>query len=275
MKPIPENRNIPIDTLRGLACILLVAYHVIGNTPKVGLRLQEGILKDANELLSYIRMPLFTFLSGIVYDWRPFKSDWIKFLNGKIRRLLIPMLFVGTIFALSQTFIPGTNSSIKDWRFLRLIPVAHYWFIESLFFIFLLIIPLEYFSILHTKAGFFTTFFLASILYVSNVGTPWFSLAGVVYLFPFFLVGIYCTRFPLQLQHKKIIGSLLMLIIILFLIFYGLQYAGERRSINALVIGNLSCLALLFIQAESEILARIGFYSYSVYLFGSLNNLVE
>jgi peptidoglycan/LPS O-acetylase OafA/YrhL len=68
-KLVPSKRNIPVDTLRGLACILLVAYHVIGVTPESGLRLHDGILKNANELLAYIRMPLFTFLSGFVYAW--------------------------------------------------------------------------------------------------------------------------------------------------------------------------------------------------------------
>jgi len=154
MTTLPVNRNNTIDTLRGFACILLVAYHVIGITPEGGLHVQDGVLKDANSLLLYIRMPIFTFLSGFVYAWRPFKSGWKPFVSGKIRRLIVPMLFVGTIFALVQTFTPGTNSAVTDWRFLHLLPVAHYWFIESLFLLFLLIIPLENFRVLHNKKSF-------------------------------------------------------------------------------------------------------------------------
>lgn len=104
-----KKRNIPVDTLRGLACIMLVACHVIGLTPETGLRLHEGTLKDANALLACIRMPLITFLSGLVYAWRPFSGDWKPFINGKIRRLIIPMLVIGTTFALFQAFTPGTN----------------------------------------------------------------------------------------------------------------------------------------------------------------------
>lgn len=267
MKTTAEGRNIPIDTLRGLACIFLVAYHVIGITPESGLRLQEGVLKDANGLLAYIRMPLFTFLSGFVYAWRPYNADWKKFIRGKLRRLIVPMLFVGTVFALFQAITPGTNSAVADWRFLHLMPVAHYWFIESLFLIFMLIIPLEHFGILHNRAGFSAVFLAAAVLYVSNAGTPWLSIAGALYLFPYFLCGIYFSRFPVEFRYKRAAGFVFLGVVVLFLLVYGQEYAGGRRSINALVIGTVSCIALLFARFESGFLASIGFYSYTIYLF--------
>jgi surface polysaccharide O-acyltransferase-like enzyme len=158
MSANPVNRNIAVDTLRGLACIFLVAYHVVGLNPESGLKLHDGILKNVNELLAYVRMPLFTFLSGYVYAWRPYKGNWKTFMNGKIRRLLVPMLFVGTVFAFFQAITPGTNSSITDWRILHLIPVAHFWFVESLFLIFMVIVPLEHFRILHDRRLFFIVF---------------------------------------------------------------------------------------------------------------------
>lgn len=267
MTTLTTNRNSTIDTLRGLACILLVAYHVIGITPDSGLRIQEGVLKDANSLLIYIRMPIFTFLSGFVYAQRPFSSNWKKFMAGKIRRLIVPMLFVGTLFALVQTITPGTNTAITDWRVLHLMPVAHYWFIEALFLIFLVIIPLEHFKILQNKTGFALPFLIAALLYVSNAGTPWLSIAGAIYLFPYFLVGLYCSRFPVQINNRKILGYVLITTIILFLLFFGQQYGGERRSLNALIIGTLFCTGLLFIEFESLFLAKIGIFSYSIYLF--------
>ena len=94
------NRNLEIDTLRGLACLLLVAYHVIGATPSIGLKLSDGLLRELNDDLAYIRMPLFTFLSGFVYALRPYAGNWSAYLKGKATRLLVPMLFVGTLFAL-------------------------------------------------------------------------------------------------------------------------------------------------------------------------------
>jgi uncharacterized membrane protein len=37
-------RNLEVDTVRGIACILLVLFHVVGDTPAVGLRIPEGAL---------------------------------------------------------------------------------------------------------------------------------------------------------------------------------------------------------------------------------------
>jgi len=262
-----KQRNIPVDTLRGLACIMLVAYHVIGITPQDGLRLHDGVLRDSNELLAYIRMPLFTFLSGLVYGWRPLHGDWKPFLKGKIRRLIVPMLVVGTLFAVIQAVTPGANAQVADWHFLHLKPVAHYWFLESLLLIFLVIIPLEQFRVLQTKAGFAAIFFAASYFYIANTGTPWLSIAGAFYLFPYFLAGIFCTRFPLRIEHQHVTGYVVMAAIILFLLFYGHQYIGPRRSPNALIVGTISCVALYLTGIRSRFLAAIGNYSYSVYLF--------
>jgi len=262
-----STRNIPIDTLRGIACIMLVAYHVIGISPESGLRLSEGLLKDTNEMFAYIRMPLFTFLSGLVYGWRPFAGTWKAFMNGKIQRLIIPMLFVGTGFAILQAVTPGTNNPIEDWKYLHIKPVAHYWFIESLFIIFLIILALEHFKVLATKRGFALAYLGSVTAFLSNIGTIWFSLAGVFYLLPYFLAGLYCTRFPLKFKYSQITGFIIIIVTVLFLILYSQQYIDDRRSFLALFVGTVACIALLLTQSRSEWLASIGYYSYSIYLF--------
>jgi fucose 4-O-acetylase-like acetyltransferase len=212
-------------------------------------------------------MPLFTFLSGLVYGWRPYSGNWKTFVNGKIRRLIIPMLVIGTIFTIVQALTPGTNNQVQEWQYLHLKPVAHYWFLESLFLIFIVIMLLEQWKVLETRKNFAIVLFMAAIAYVTNIGTPWFSIAGAFYLFPYFLAGLYSTRFPLQLDHPRTKGYIAIAAVLLFLVLFGHEYGGERRSINALIIGTLSCSALLLTKAESTWLAEIGNYSYAIYLF--------
>lgn len=93
--------NRHIETLRGLACFLRVRYHVLGPFPSSGLRVADGLVRWFNDGLAYLPMPLFTVLSGLVYGLRPFATGDSSqaFLLGKVRRLLIPMLVVGTAFA--------------------------------------------------------------------------------------------------------------------------------------------------------------------------------
>lgn len=267
MSTKPSNRNLPVDTLRGLACIMLVAYHVIGMSPESGLRLYDGVLKESNEIFAYIRMPLFTFLSGLVYGWRPFSGNWKTFLNGKIRRLIIPMLVVGTGFALLQAVTPGTNYQLEDWRFLHLKPVAHYWFVESLFIIFIGMLMLEKYKLLDTRMKFAIIYLASATGFVTNLGTIWFSLAGVFYLFPFFLAGLYCTRFPLDFKYSQVTGYIVIITITLFLVFFSEHYISGRRSFLALLLGTGACVGLLLSRSQSTWLANIGYYSYSIYLF--------
>ena len=48
-------------------------------------------------------------------------------------RLIVPVLTVGTLFAVVQAVVPGTNEKVTQWHLLHLLPVAHYWFLEALF----------------------------------------------------------------------------------------------------------------------------------------------
>ena len=166
-------RKFEIDTLRGLACLMLVAYHVVGYSANSGLRLESGFLRDLNDLLSYFRMPLFTVLSGYVYALRPFNSNALGFVQGKARRLLLPMLFVGTLFAITQSLVPGANDTVDNWWLLHIIPYGHYWFVESLFLIFMLIMALEYFQLLRTPLQVIAVFALAALAYTHHIFPYW------------------------------------------------------------------------------------------------------
>ena len=69
-------------------------------------------------------MPLFAFLSGMVYALRPVAGDAQAFVGAKVRRLLVPMLSVGTLFAILQANTPGANFAGHDWALLHIRPVA-------------------------------------------------------------------------------------------------------------------------------------------------------
>ena len=196
MEPGSPARDREIDTLRGIACILLVSYHVIGATMNEGLAVEHGPLRVGEDLLAMLRMPLFTFLSGYVYARAPIgrSSAW-AFLRDKARRLLIPMLAVGTAFAVMHELLPGARHWHVQWRWMHIMPVAHYWFVEALFLIFIVVVQLERAGALATPQRWLGCWLVSAALYLTPHPINWLAIGGAISLLPFFLLGLYCRRF--------------------------------------------------------------------------------
>lgn len=261
-----SSRNLDIDTARGIACILLVAFHVVGNNETRGLHLGSGSdLRLFSDYLAYIRMPLFTFLSGFVYSWRPFSGDISNFIKGKARRLLIPMFFLGTLFAVCQKYLPMTNSKIDNLYLIHIVPVGHFWFIESLFIVFMVVMLLEKSTVLIKPLSFFMVFISSIILFLWVKTTHYFSIQGAIYLFPFFLFGVAVSRFNVQLLKFRIYLVLFLVTIFVFLLS-NVNLPNKYTSI-ALIIGLLSSFLIVRSGFTNNLLAYIGAFSYSIYLF--------
>lgn len=266
------SRNEYVDTARGLACLLLVTYHVIG-TPDVGLHVGDGSWRFVADLLVYIRMPMFGFISGYLYGWQPFAGDPKHFLIGKARGLLLPMLVVGTIFAVVQSLTPGVNFVVKTWATLHIVPVSHYWFLESLFTIFIVVMVLEMLKLLDDPTRFLSVLAVAIAIQVSdahfaNPVSLVFGLAGAVYLLPYFLCGLACTRFRIEV-------GLLPVAIIVFVGTFAYAAAGMlgyvpltvRNSIVALPLGASASFAVLNSGWKNRGLVFVGMSGYAIYLF--------
>lgn len=265
-----STRKLSIDTLRGIACMLLVGYHVAGGDPSSGLRLSdEHPISVLNDLLSVIRMPLFSFLSGLVYAMRPYNGDSIRFFKGKVRRLLVPMLLVGTMFAVLQASMPGTNNQVQNWLLLHIIPVAHYWFLESLFVIFLVTALLEHYRLMSTPRGSFLVFACASLLFVWDPLPYHLGLGGASYLFPFFLLGINANRYKDALQNALPWVVTMFAVVCAYLVFIDGD-VPERNDEISLVVSAAACIIALSLRLQWPLVAAVGAESFVIFLFHSI-----
>lgn len=257
-------RDLKIDTLRGLACILLVAYHVVGNNPSIGLQLESGFLREVSDLLKTVRMPLFTFLSGIVYAYRPLTENWPTFLKGKARRLLIPMLIVGTAFAIIQSLVPGASNKVENWWLLHIVPVQHFWFVEALFWVFIFIIPFELKRLFDNKIFVAIVICFFILLALQQPYTKYFGFKGFIYLAPFFLFGVSMVRF--EFRTLSVLQSLLGFTLLMLTVYFFVNDV-DGRSFVGCITGMFGCYFLLGLKLEVRWLAKIGIYSYSIYIF--------
>ncbi|MEZ5931581.1 MAG: acyltransferase [Alphaproteobacteria bacterium] len=260
--------------MRGLACVLLVAYHVIGAQPDQGLRVADGTyLRYLNESLVHIRMPLFTFLSGYVYALRPLQGNGFDFALKKLRRLLLPMMVAATLYVGMQMLVPGTNRSYSLFLLYTGYPIAHFWFLESLLLIFLVLIPLEQGGLLRTRMVFLLIFSSACLISLLKFQpTLRFSINGAIYLAPYFLAGVAMHRFGFEragLPARAVVA-------LLALAGIGATQLGlsgliemdlGRQSLVGFAAGMTSVAALFLFRWRSDVLATIGVHSYAIYLF--------
>ena len=265
-------RRSEIDTLRGLACLLLVAFHVVGHSPATGLRLPlDHWASLTNEWLSILRMPLFSFLSGYVYALRPVDRLHAGFVRGKVRRLLIPMLLVGTAFAVLQAFAPGSTERVTNWPLLHVVPVAHYWFLESLFVIFMVTALLEQAGMLRTPMRFAAVAACAVALHVTAPVPVYFGLEGATYLFPFFLLGIATLRFRRFLERPAVLYAAVTALAAIALAWRSTVPISLEQPLALRVLLSSICLCILLFRWRPAVrwLAWVGSFSFGIYLFHS------
>ncbi len=144
----PKEKDPAIETLRGLAILLIVIGHVIGDVPNSGITVDaSSIFRWWHETTRDLRTPLFFAISGYLYAQRPVvPGQFAAFAWGKARLLLLPFLSVGTLQYLFKTIAPGVNVSTRladIWQ-IYVFGFDQFWFSQAAICIFLravLILP--------------------------------------------------------------------------------------------------------------------------------------
>lgn len=266
-----------VETLRGLACVLVVAYHVTNTNGTHGIAVTANDpLLVLNTHLSPVRLPLFTFISGYVYAMRPATAGrQLQFLFGKFRRLLLPLLAVGGLFLLVQDAIEETHHSLplrEAWRML-FFPYAHFWYLQALTVIFITIVIFEISRLMETPGAWIATLAASVVLrLLLEFPVNFFSINGALTLMPFFILGIGVRRFPELFRNRTIsvaagLTALAGIAVYHLVIINALSLSGAYVTMLQLAIGITACIALFSVKFKWEPLALIGGFSYSIYLF--------
>lgn len=274
-----SQKETSIETLRGIAVILMVAGHVIGHNDTSGMKVEnDSLFRYFYYSLQYLRMPLFTVISGYVYSLRPFtiSGNLFNFLNGKARRLLIPLIIVSTLQFFLRVFTPGVNNpkEISDiWR-IYLFGFDQFWFLQAIFLVFITIALIEYFDLFHSVKSWLTILLISIVIRVllPTVTFNIFSINGYFQLLPFFIFGCGLQRFSGFIFKKQFLLIYLFIFITSFTIAQIQWFApfyDNKMLIRflALTIG-LTGISILFrFRFNQAYLAKIGYYSFSIYLF--------
>jgi fucose 4-O-acetylase-like acetyltransferase len=274
-----KRKEQSIETIRGVAIILMVAGHVIGNRSDTGLMVDDhSVWRYIYHSFEYLRMPLFTAISGFVYALKPVTTQTIsRFLSGKSRRILLPFVFVSTLQYFVNVFAPDVNNRAElsqIWR-IYIYSYAQFWFLQALFLVFITVALLEAGNVFISFRGWLISLGTAILILIAAapfVMTTFLSFTSYLYLLPFFLLGIGINRYSAKLFRRPNLVTIFVLMLagiaIQQLNWFGMiELQDAKYGMLGTFIGLTGIFLIFFIRKSNRILAELGYYSYGIYLF--------
>lgn len=136
-------RNKLADRLKGYACLLVLTGHVFSGLSTAGTVSIPAFMPVVEKFIWTFHIDLFMFLSGFVYTLTggcSKKGNRFKFILNKLINLGIPYVVFSVVYIVVNSLVPGVNnkSSITDVFRIFTEPVAQYWFLYALFFLFMI-----------------------------------------------------------------------------------------------------------------------------------------
>ena len=98
------SRYVFVDILKGIAILLIVYGHII-----------PGTIPFLTEYVSTFHIPLFFFVSGLLYDESKYKESFKRFVTKRVKGLLLPFVIFGAIVTIGYVFVAvDYNSFLKN-----------------------------------------------------------------------------------------------------------------------------------------------------------------
>lgn len=266
---------LPVETLRAIAILLLVSFHVIGGARADGLQLShEHPLRVYGDLFVDIRMPLFAFVAGVVYALkRPQPGTLLPFLLGKFRRLAIPGITAITVFMAFGYAIDG-----------RLPFQGHFWEAyyrnyEIFWFLQVMLIILPVLGVLDalTDGGILWPGLILSLLAIAmgwSFESDIMSVDRITRLLGYLLLGVVFIRhIDILHAHRRLALTLSASAFLagLAMNLWVMQQTGrpstERLDLQSLLFAGGACMTAMLVLPRLHWLSWLGAFSLTIYLY--------
>lgn len=264
-----------LDSAKGFAILLVVLGHTFrGYTSANMYSNMENIWKYIDFTIYSFHMPLFFIISGYVYNkFSTLKNikEYPRFILKKFLNLIIPYFIFCSIQLGIKIILDGsTNSgaSIKDILLLPIYPKEQFWFIYTLFFIFMFI-PILDLKIKNKKAILITLFILKIALIFFNPQI--FAISSVMDWAFYFYIG--CILEELRLNK---IPSTFLLVAYLILNIFIYKFNIIDNYIFSIIIALIGSLAVVNLFMTKEYIQDIklfkilGKYNFEIFLLHTI-----
>jgi len=221
--------------------------------------------------LDFLRMPMFTVLSGYLYaGHRANRESLAEFFRKKASRLLAPLVFVTTVMFLLRLAVFNDQTSYVEALFFH---YEHLWFLQSLIIIFIGIALWDAFR-RPSWPGLCIAAFAAIMVSRTFEITSFLSLNGVLYLLPFFALGMIFRNKPDILRSPDTaVVAWGVVVIVLTMQHVWPKFGGApltRNSFPAAVCGMAGAYLLLTRLPRIQLFETIGAFSFTIYLWHSI-----
>ncbi|MBQ1547626.1 MAG: acyltransferase family protein [Lachnospiraceae bacterium] len=133
-----SKRNLTVDTLKGVAILLVVFGHCLNNVIESPLvETPPAWIPAAKNFIYFFHMPLFFFLSGI-FSYKTASHGLKTALIDKIKRLLVPYVVFSVLTTVVKVIFSDYQNNPRELSVLLRAwyePIGIYWFLYALFFI--------------------------------------------------------------------------------------------------------------------------------------------
>lgn len=270
-----RKREVWIDDVKVIACILVVLGHFFQSMTKVNILPENDLYQWFNTTIYYFHVPLFFICSGFLYQKyskvNDFKS-WKKNMAKKALALGVPYVTFSTAtWVLKTVFSGSVNDQIGGLGdTLLLHPTAPYWYLYALFFIFL--VTPTFSTVKMALIGLIAAIAVKAYI-LTGGGTRVYAVSTVLANEIWFVLGMSSCVFDVQIRGKKLQGT------VIGLLFLGLSVAvymaDIQNSAMSFVLGLLACAAVILLVAGFEERSRkmMGFlakYTMPIFLMHTL-----
>lgn len=273
-----KKRIIEVDTMRGIGIFLMVFGHSFLIYP-IDFFHQPGYY-EFNRWIYTFHMELLFLVAGAVYHC----SNYSKYINKKIDRIVVPYLlfgFVSLLFHASSSSLVNQHNDLSRLLYQFLLSGGCYWFLYTIFMIFLIYPLLEK---IFNEPWKEIALIIALLAITDLHPTTFLCIRKVALNLPFFIIGKYAIRNIDELRPANGLRAILTIVAMAVLwaitnhfIYQGHFIATLRllRTMSMVMVVFIIAVYLkkwaetgrVFPQRLQSLLALCSQYSLQLYLF--------
>ena len=255
-----------IDSLKGFAIITVVIGHVADGYLSAGMFSDyKGLMSIIYELIYAFHMPLFFLVSGYVFQqayYREGKEDK-KRCNMQILNLaVLYIVFSAILWAFKFVFSGNVNTAVtvKDLFLIVLKPIAPFWYLYVLIFLYIIAKLL-----LKKEIGVVFPFIALTVVSVFGFWTPrviMFPLYQILYYALFFFTGIFLAKYrDCFLSKAWFAGVTDFVAIFLMIILWDSEKMFHSTFIANTFIALGLCMGIVYIFSRVKPLEKFPLFS--------------